>query len=300
MRTGFALPQNDPGFAEGSAASAALTETAEAAGYSYLTIADHVLGAESAEGPDNRSPYGAGSPFREVFVHLGHLAALTTLDLVPSIVVLPMRQTALVAKQAAELSLLSEGRLRLGVGIGWNRAEYEALGVDFASRAARFEEQLRVLRLLWTEPVVRYDGAFHTLDGVGIAPLPRRSVPLWIGGGQGDSARGTERVLRRIAVLGDGWISGPALPPDRLGPMAAQLKQYLAEADRDPESVGLQATLRLGEEGLEGKARDAAARDIERLRAAGTTHLTVDCRGADRSVGEHQELLTEMADLLKA
>src|SRR5215470_4831221 len=213
IRVGFALPHGDPGFASGAEASRSLVAAAEDAGFDYLSVADHVLGAEPGR-PGQRSPYGIADPFRDVFVHLGHLAALTSLELVPSVLVLPMRQTPLVAKQASELSLLARGGLRLGVGIGWNATEYEAMGVGFADRARRFEEQLRVLRLLWAEQVVRYEGEFHTLDTVGIAPLPPRGIPLWIGGGQAASARGTERVLRRIAALGDGWISGPALPAE--------------------------------------------------------------------------------------
>jgi probable F420-dependent oxidoreductase len=179
------------------------------------------------------------------------------------VLVLPQRQTAQVAKQAAEVDLLSGGRLRLVVGVGWNFAEYGSLGADFGSRGRRLEEQLVVIRRLWTEPLVSFEGRFHLLDRIAIAPRPARTLPIWIGGGVGDV------LLRRLARLADGWM--PLLPPGEDAETAvARLRAVLKEEGRDPGAFGLDARLR----GAGGPAD--WVREARRWQALGATHLCLN------------------------
>jgi probable F420-dependent oxidoreductase len=208
VQIGILFPHDElPDDAPGSAVEYA--QAVEAAGFSHLAMHEHILGIDLGTHPDAPPPYNIAHAFHEPFVLIAHLAAVTRrLEFLTDIMVLPQRQTALVAKQAAEVDVLSGGRLRLGVGIGYNPYEYASVGVDFASRAMRFEEQIEVLRLLWTQEVVTYDGRFHSLSGAGIRPLPvQRPIPLWLGGGAGASARALERIGR----LADGWL--PSLVP---------------------------------------------------------------------------------------
>ena len=181
------------------------------AGYSYICLIDHVLGVDPRVHPQwgagfpesaNRQPYTIGDPFHEPMVTMGFFAGITGLGMSTAILVLPQRQTALVAKQAAEVDILSGGRLRLGVAVGWNPVEYTALGQDFHRRGDRLDEQMTLLRRLWTGETVSFDGQFDQIEGAGISPLPiQRPIPLWVGGF-------TERVLRRVGELADGWIGG--------------------------------------------------------------------------------------------
>ena len=181
-------------------------QAVEELGYTHLLAYDHVVGADPAVHAGWNGPYDIDTTFHEPFVMFGYLAAATTtLEFVTGIIILPQRQTALVAKQAAEVDLLSQGRFRLGVGIGWNAVEYEALGENFKTRGARSEEQIDLMRRLWTERSVTFDGRFDTVTGAGIAPLPvQRPIPVWIGSA---SARGYERIGR----IADGWfpMTGP-------------------------------------------------------------------------------------------
>ena len=173
--------------------------TVEDAGYNHVLAYDHVLGADPANRP-GWTGYTDKSLFHEVFVLFGYLAGITTeLELVTGVLVLPQRQTALVAKQAAEVDVLSGGRLRLGVGIGWNHVEYQALGVPFRQRGALLEEQVDVLRRLWADPVISYDGKYHEIEEAGLNPLPGREIPIWFGGS-------ADAVLRRTGRIGDGWM----------------------------------------------------------------------------------------------
>ena len=173
----------------------------EALGYDHFLIYDHVLGAvHEGRDPPLFGPYNETTPFHEPMVALGHLAALTErIELVTGIVILPQRQTALVAKQAAELDLFSGGRLTLGVGTGWNYVEYEALGEDFKTRGRKLDEQIPYLRRLWSEAVVSYQGGFDRVDRAGILPRPRRRIPIWCGGF-------IEAAYRRAARLADGFV----------------------------------------------------------------------------------------------
>jgi probable F420-dependent oxidoreductase len=170
--------------------------------------------------------------FHEPFVLFGYLAALTKLELVPAVIILPQRQTALVAKQAAEVDVLTGGKFRLGVGVGWNEVEYEALDRDFHKRGRIIEEQVEVLRLLWQQEVVSYTGKYHKITEAGLNPLPvRRSIPIWMGGG-------TDVLLRRVARLADGWFP-QGNPDEHMHAMFERLRGYIREAGRDPNSVGL-------------------------------------------------------------
>jgi probable F420-dependent oxidoreductase len=212
--------------------------TVEQVGYSHALAYDHVLGAD----PTNRpgwTGYTDKSLFHEVFVLFGYMAAITTtLELVTGVLVLPQRQTALVAKQAAEVDVLSNGRLRLGVGIGWNQVEYDALGVPFEKRGARLTEQVDLLRRLWAEPVISHQGQFDSVHEAGLNPLPGRQIPIWFGGG-------ADAVLQRTGRIGDGWM--PQGPPDEKARQQIQtIRQAAADAQRDPQAIGFEARLTLG------------------------------------------------------
>ncbi len=214
-------------------------QAAEDLGYSYIEVPDHVLGAKARDG---FAPlYNEKDAFHETFVTLGFLAAATkSIRLSTSILIAPQRQTALVAKQAAEVDLLSGGRLRLGVGLGWNHVEYEALGMAWKTRGARLSEQVEVLRRLWTQDLVTFHGRFHTLNEVSIVPPPvQRPIPVWFGGS-------SDAALMRAARLGDGWM--PIMAPDAQAERAlASLRQQLQSLGRDPEKFAVEAWLRMSE-----------------------------------------------------
>jgi probable F420-dependent oxidoreductase len=264
-------------------------ETVEAVGYTHVVAYDHVLGASPEHRP-GWTGYTDKSLFHEVFVLFGYLAAITTsLELVTGVVILPQRQTALVAKQAAEVDVLSGGRLRLGVGIGWNQVEYQALGVPFEKRGARLTEQVDVLRKLWAEPVISYQGKFHEIVEAGLNPLPpRRNIPIWFGGT-------ADAVLRRTGRIGDGWM--PQSPPDdEARARVERLRAYTAEAGRDPADVGIEARLTLGS--VPEKDWPAFA---EGWRELGATHLGVNTMYMGLSKPEdHAAVLRDVLPLLQA
>jgi probable F420-dependent oxidoreductase len=259
------------------AAAADFGRAAEDAGFDFLSAIEHVAGAhaERFAGVDTgfpAPPYLHDYPFHEPFTLFAFLAGLTSrIELVTSVLVLPQRQTVLVAKQAAQVAQLSRGRLRLGVGVGWNHAEFEALGADFHTRGQREAEQIVVLRKLWTEPLVTFAGRWHTLDRVAIAPRPAHPIPVWMGGGTG------ETTLRRIASLADGWMPMARGSTD-LEELTARMRGYLRDAGREPSSLGLQATV-----GNAGAAAQWAA-DARRWEQAGATHLTLGA-GPDPALG---------------
>jgi probable F420-dependent oxidoreductase len=188
------------------------------------------------------------------------------LSFFPGVIILPQRQTALVAKQAATLDVLSGGRLRLGVGLGWNQVEYIALNENFHNRGRRIEEQIAVLRQLWTQPLVNFTGQWHTIPDAGLNPLPvQRPIPIWFGGY-------APAVIRRIATLGDGWMPLRSLADSR--PALEQLDQYLAEAGRSRADIGLEVRLSYGD----GNPNTWAAH-IQEWQAAGATHFSVNTMG---------------------
>ena len=248
-------------------------QAAEQQGFDFLSAFEHVAGAtaERFVGIDTgfrAPPYLYDHPFHEPFTLFSYLAGLTTrIEFATNVLVLPQRQTVLVAKQAAQVALLSGDRFRLGVGVGWNHAEYEALGADFHTRGRREEEQIQLLRKLWSEPLVTFKGQWHSVDRIGIAPLPRHPIPIWIGGGTGDA------TLRRVARLGDGWM--PMLRPDGAADLMVRVRSYLEEAGRDPASLAVQTGL-----APSGGPGDWAscARALERV---GVTHLTVMAGGGE-------------------
>lgn len=230
MKLGIVFPQLDIGVDPDVIASFATT--AESLGFDHLIAYDHVLGADTIRRPDWRGPYTSKSAFHEPFVLFSYLAALTRqLELVSAVIILPQRQTALVAKQAACLDVLARGRLRLGIGTGWNAVEYEALGENFHNRGRRSEEQVALLRALWAEEVVTFNGRWHTVTEAGLNPLPaKRSIPVWFGGM-------ADAVIDRVARVGDGWFPfrNPQLPAQ-----LAQLRERARAAGRDPASIGIE------------------------------------------------------------
>ena len=214
-------------------------QAAEDLGYAYIEVPDHVFGATARDGWTPR--YDETDPFHETFVTLGFLAAVTKkIRLSSGILIAPQRQTGLIAKQAAEVDLLSGGRLRLGIGGGWNHVEYEALGADWKTRGARQAEQAEVLRRLWSGDVVDYEGRFHHLKGVNIVPPPvQRPIPIWFGGS-------SEAIVKRAARLGDGWM--PIMAPDQEAEQKlGMLREEIRNQGRDPAKFGLEGWLRMNE-----------------------------------------------------
>ncbi len=232
MRFGAVFPTTEIG--HDPIAVRDFAQAAENLGYVRLTTYDHVLGADRVDRtPPLTGPYTQHDAFHEPMVLFGYLAGLTsTIELATGVLILPQRQAALVAKQAAEVDLLSGGRLILGVGTGWNHVEYTALGTEFGSRARRMEEQVAVLRALWGEDLVDFEGEFHRIDRAALEPRPGRSIPIWFGGSK-------EASLRRAALIGDGFVfgrSGPAVVTS-----LATLGSMLAEQGRAPSTFGSEA-----------------------------------------------------------
>jgi probable F420-dependent oxidoreductase len=267
MRIGVVFPQTeitaDPG---------AVREYAQAAddlGYTHLLAYDHVVGADTTQRPTWSGPYTVHSLFHEPLVLFAYLTGLTRrLEFISGIIILPQRQTVLVAKQAAEVDVLSGGRLRLGVGIGWNAVEYQALGEDFTNRGRRSEEQIAVLRALFTQEVVTFHGRWHTIEAAGIKPLPvQRPIPIWLGGT-------SEATQERVGRIGDGWL--PQGPPSEAARAAIErVRAVAAAAGRDPLSIGIEARVSIAD-GTPDDWRQAAAG----WQALGATHLGVNTMNA--------------------
>lgn len=281
---GVVLPQQEIGF--DAAGLRQWARELELLGCAEVEAFDHVLGADEsrwAAGPPpghERIPYTYRDPFHEPLVLFSHLAAATSrIGFATTVIVLPQRQTALVAKQCAELDRLSDGRFRLGVGLGWNHAEYEALGADFASRGRRLDEQIEMLRALFAEPLVEREGEWHRLDRVGINPLPRRPLPIWVGGA-------SERAIRRAARLGDGWaINLPGSDP-RVEPALARLAEELAAAGRRREEFEVSGWIQ-----LPGRSPAAWREDRERWRELGIDRFALVTRGAGEGPAPHLRLV---------
>lgn len=286
MRIGAIFPQTEIG--SDPVAIRDWAQAVEDLGYRHILIYDHVLGASVENRPGWRGPYTSDTMFHEPFVLYGYFAAITRqVELVTDVIILPQRQTALVAKQAAEVDVLSGGRLRLGIGTGWNEVEYEALGEDFRTRGARSEEQIAVMRALWTEPVVTFAGRWHRITAAGINPLPvQRPIPVWIGGG-------AEAVLRRIGRIGDGWF--PQRPPDdEMRAAIERLRGYAREAGRAPEAIGIEARL-----GIAQVPPDRWDTFLDAWRGLGATHLGVNTMGAGLATPQdHIDALRRAADAL--
>ena len=273
MQIGVTFPQTEIG--ADPAVIRDYAQAAEGMGYRHLVAFDHVLGADPTHRPGWRG-YTHRQMFHEPFVLFGYLAALTHLEFVPAVIILPQRQTALVAKQAAEVDVLTAGKLRLGIGVGWNPVEYEALGMNFQARGHVVEEQIEVMRLLWSQEVVSYKGQYHTVTEAGLNPLPvRRSIPVWLGGS-------ADVLLRRVARIGDGWFP-QGQPDDHMRRLLERLISYIREAGRDPSTVGIEARVNASEGNL-----DEWVRQTEGWRALGATHISLNTMGAGfNSPGEH-------------
>jgi probable F420-dependent oxidoreductase len=284
LRIGVVLPQTEIG--PEAAAVRAYGERVEALGFTHILAYDHVVGADPAAHPGWRGPYDLTSTFHEPFVVFGYLAAVTSLELVTGIIILPQRQTVLVAKQAAEVDLLTRGKFRLGVGLGWNPVEYEALGKDFATRGRRLGEQIDLMRRLWTEPSVTHAGTHERVTGAGLAPLPvQRPIPVWIGAMSAPA-------YRRIGRYADGWFPQVA-PGPQLDEARATIEGAAREADRDPKAIGMEGRVSFGAGGPEKLAEQA-----ERWRAAGASHLSVNTMGA--GLGSVDGHLAALASIAKA
>jgi probable F420-dependent oxidoreductase len=267
VRVGVVYPHQEIG--DDPSRISAFAQAAEDLGYAHIVAYDHVLGADPAGRPAWwRGAYTDRDAFHEPFVLFGHLAAVTKrIELAFGIVILPQRQTALVAKQAATLDVLSNGRVRFGAGIGWNHVEYEALGMSWRDRAARVEEQIEVLRLLWTQELVDFTGRWHRIDRAGIRPLPvQRPIPIWMGADE-------EVAVKRVARLADGWFSH--LAPDDEGRAALErFRGYARDAGRDPARIGVEG--RVPATG----SPDEWARKAETFRDMGMSHLELRTGGS--------------------
>jgi probable F420-dependent oxidoreductase len=285
MRIGVIFPQTELGGDVG--AVRAYGQAADDLGYTHLVAYDHVVGADPTLHAGWASPYDVSTTFHEPFVMFGYLAAVTSIELVTGIIVLPQRQTALVAKQAAEVDLLSQGRFRLGVGLGWNTVEYEALGQPFDRRGRRLSEQVEVLRRLWTETSITHTGASDTVTGAGIAPLPiQRPIPIWMGGL-------SDPAYRRIGRLADGWF--PRIPPGETLHRALDIIGAAArQAGRDAGSIGMEPSV-----GWAPADPDGFSSQVEEWRQVGATHLSIDTMSTGQTtVDDHIAALQHAADLI--
>ena len=290
MKLGVIFPQTEIGSDPG-----ALREFAQAAedmGYNQILAYEHVLGADTTNRPDWKGMYTIDSAFHEPFVLFGYLAGVTKdITLATGIVILPQRQTALVAKQAAEVDVLSNGRLRLGVGLGWNQLEYEAMGKDFHNRGKRLEEQVQLLRALWTKESVTFEGDWESVIGVGINPMPvQRPIPIWMGGN-------ADAVIRRVATISDGWIA--PIKPDADGRKRVEEMYVLAgEAGRDPFAIGIE-----GRTDIRNSTEDDWATAVAAWYDLGATHLDVSTMGAGLETPEQHiaaiRKFKSVADALK-
>ena len=232
MQIGAVFPQTEIGADVG--AVRAYAERVQELGFAHILAYDHVVGADPAVHAPWRGPYDISTTFHEPLVLFGYLAAVTPLELVTGVIILPQRQTALVAKQAAELAVLSSGRLVLGLGTGWNHVEYEALGMPYEDRGARLTAQAIVIRRLLDEPVIDHADDYHRIDRAGILPLPPGPIPIWFGGA-------SEPALRRAAHLGDGFLFGAAGKGVRS--QLERLRELLDEQGRDPASFHVEAQI---------------------------------------------------------
>jgi probable F420-dependent oxidoreductase len=275
MKVGVIFPQTECGTDVETIGG--FVRDVEAMGFDHLFVADHVLGADPRfHSHPSLATYSHDAVVHEALTLMAYLAAITRrLTLATGILILPQRQTALVAKQAAEIDVLSGGRLRLGIGVGWNAVEFEALNETFDNRGRRSAEQIAVLRALWTQEVVDFRGEFHRIDHAGLNPMPiQRPIPIWFGVGSRDQPVPPEAALRRIARLADGW--SPNFAPDSQGQaLVARVHQYAREAGRDSAALPLEGRIRLA-----GQDPDGWTKQVEAWKALGATFLIAEARGA--------------------
>ncbi len=267
MELGAVFPQSEIG--KDPAAVKDFAQAAEQLGFTHLLIYDHVLGADRDRPGGFQGPYDKDTLFHEPFVTFGFMAAHTsTIELVTAVIILPQRQTALIAKQAAEVDLLSGGRLRLGVGTGWNAIEYEALNENFHNRGKRQEEQIALMRELWAKDVVDFEGHWHRVTKAGINPRPNRQIPIWFGGG-------APAVIDRTARIGDGWI--PIMGPNDDAKAAIQtIRDRMGDEGRDADSLGIQAQAQ-----VRGGNEELWVTHANAWRDLGATHLAIATMNAE-------------------
>ncbi|GAA0411452.1 LLM class F420-dependent oxidoreductase [Acrocarpospora corrugata] len=284
MRVGVVFPQTEIGGDVG--AVRAYGQRVEELGFGHVMAYDHVIGADPEVHQGWRGPYDVDTSFHEPMVLFGYLAALTSLEMVTGIIILPQRQTVLVAKQAAEVDLLTGGRFRLGVGLGWNRVEYEALGQDFSTRGRRIEEQVMLMRRLWTERSFSFEGEFDRVTGAGLAPLPvQRPIPVWFGAQ-------SPPAYRRAGRLADGWFPQMAPGPE-LAEAKAVVDQAATLAGRDPVALGMDGRLQWRGD------PDGLADLASRWREYGATHISINTMNAGLStVDDHLAALEHAAAAL--
>lgn len=267
MKLGVVFPQTEIGSDPGAVREYA--QAAESMGYNHILAFDHVLGANAESRPGWSGAYRHTDAFHEPFVLFGYLAAVTSsVELVTGVIILPQRQTALVAKQTAAVDVLSQGRLRLGIGVGWNAVEYEALGENFHDRGRRSEEQIDLLRKLWTNDLITYEGRWHKITDAGLNPLPvQQPIPVWFGGA-------APQTIRRVATIGDGWF--PLFRPDERGAELIQsMRDQAAEAGRGPDDIGVESWV-----SIRDSSEDDWKSAAEAWRELGATHLSVNTMNA--------------------
>ena len=288
MKLGLSFPQTEIGTDPSKIKD--FMQSAEDLGYDFVTFVDHVLGEEAPRGASFAGNYTRDFMFHEVMVLMGYAAAVTNrIGLGTAVMILPQRQAVLVAKQAAEVDLLSGGRLRLGVGLGWNKVEYDGLGMPFGNRAKRFSEQIDVMRELWSQRVVEYRGDFHNFDSAGINPEPiQRPIPVWIGAMK-------EVAVRRAARVGDGWFMYPRQDPgDEAHTMISTYRQAAAEAGREPDSLGVNATVFANQ----GAGPDEWRSIMEEWERMGVNELTFRTAESDlENLEAHMDAIKKMAEV---
>ena len=286
MKFGAVFPQTEIG--TDPRAIRDFAQGVEELGYSYVLAYDHILGAERASYPEQSFIYDHNDQFHELFVLFSFMAAWTTrLEFATGILILPQRDARLVAKQTVELSLLSEGRFRLGVGAGWNRAEAESLNSDFSTRGKRMNEQLELMEQLFTSPLVDFEGRFHTVKRCGLNPLPTTPPPIWMGGS-------ADAVLKRAARFAQGWIPA-TLPEGREEAIVDRLRGFLKEAGREPDDFGMDARIVLAR-----FPESERAAEYQKWRSLGATHFRCNTMGLGLTkVDEHLNALKQFLKVVK-
>lgn len=290
MKVGVVFPQTEIGnrvenvrtYAEGVAEL----------GFDHILIYDHVTSVDTSVHPDHaeaarrngatsKRPYDLSDPFHEAMVLLGFLAGITDLALATGVLILPQRSTALVAKQATEVDILTGGRFRLGIGIGWNGLEFRSMGASFEDRAVRIEEQVNLLRAYWSQPSLSWDTEYHWAVGMGITPRPvQQPIPIWL-------AAGRRRALERVGRIADGWMP-VSVDPGSLANSLTVIREAAVRAGRDPQAIGIEGRIPLASTSGEHDVRELA----RTWHSLGASHLAIDTmRCGFRSAEEHVEAL---------
>ena len=288
MRIGAVFPQTEAGTDIGAVTD--YIQNVESLGFDHVLAFDHVLGANASSRPGWSGAYQHTDSFYEPMTFYSYVAAITSrLELATGVIILPQRQTALFAKQSATLDLISGGRLRLGIGTGWNQVEYEALGENFHNRGKRSEEQIDLLRKLWSQELVTFEGKFHTVTDAGLNPLPPgRSIPIWFGGM-------ADPVLERVAKLGEGWLPLGS-PNDKLKISFDTLKKYLDQNSKSMSDIGVEAMISLKNSGSDTDIR----KDLSSWAEMGTTHISINTMNCGlKFPGEHIKAISNFIKIAK-